>query len=693
MPILPNEVYELRESPKDTVRILAVWEQQTVVVISLINKDTLPYEIPLSQLEEAVSEKKAVYSTEYPPAFFPNPTEKQVEAAKESWDIIGPFVQDIPDCYDKKVRSRFIAAKSKETSVYRQQIQRLLYRYWANGMSMHALYPQYDKRGAPGISRSSSKRLGRPVKCPVNNLGVSIGEQELSHIREAISKYYTKHTKFSYRFAYRQMIKEHYIDPVTGLLSDAYPTENQFRYHAIKFVDIKKRVGGVKYNKDFRGILDSSRREADGPGDVYQIDATVADIYLVSRYDYNTVVGRPELYFVTDVFSRMIVGFYACLESASWDNARSALLNAFAEKAEFCREYGIEISEEDWPCVGLPRALIVDNGELISKASDAIIFGLGITVKNEPAWRPDLKGIVESRFRLLNISTKAQLPGAVLPDFAQRGAPDYRLDATLTLTDFIKIVINFILNHNKRPLEQHPQPLPDVLADHVPPIPLDLWKWGIANRSGCLRQMRLEDMQVALAQRDSAHVTPKGIKFHNLYYQCKTAIEENWFSSARIKGGWKVDIAYHPKNMDKIYWLKNPQNYEDCTRTRDSGGLYHQGDSLDEILWLQRRRGAQKSAYSDVALQSEVDSSRAIDEIIRQANEKNKMICFETARSKAKPGEIRKNRKAEAEMIRRENQAETGEHLEKPIKRSSSPKSTSGYDVLFAQFSEEEEDD
>ena len=216
------------------------------------------------------------------------------------------------------------------------------------------------------------------------------------------------------------MIKEHYTDPDTGLLFEAYPTENQFRYRAAQFVDEKKRAGSVKYNKDMRGILGSSRQEADGPGAVYQIDATVADIYLVSHTDPYAVVGRPELYFVTDVFSRMIVGFYACLSSASWDNARSALLNAFTDKVDFCRTYGIHICSEDWPCVGLPRALVVDNGELISKASNAIISELGITVKNEPAWRPDLKGIVESRFRLLNISTKAALPGAVLPDAAQR---------------------------------------------------------------------------------------------------------------------------------------------------------------------------------------------------------------------------------------------------------------------------------
>lgn len=275
MPVSPNDVYELTVPSEDTVRVLDVLDNKTVIVISLLKKDTLPYECTLDDLEEALEDGKAVLSKDYPVAFFSNPTENQQAAAERNWKIIGAFVQDIPDCYDKKVRSRFIASKSRETGLQRKQIQRLLYRYWAGGMSIHALYPQYEKRGGPGKPRSSEKMLGCPLKYETNNQRLAIRETELEYIREAITKYYTKHTKYSYRYAYRQMIKEHYTNPDTGLLFEAYPTENQFRYHAGQFVDEKKRAGYVKYNKDMRGILGSSRQEADGPGAVYQIDATV----------------------------------------------------------------------------------------------------------------------------------------------------------------------------------------------------------------------------------------------------------------------------------------------------------------------------------------------------------------------------------------------------------------------------------
>ncbi len=51
-----------------------------------------------------------------------------------------------------------------------------------------------------------------------------------------------------------------------------------------------------------------------GPGSRYEIDATIADVYLLSA-DRQRVIGRPTLYVVVDVFSRMVAGFYIGLET------------------------------------------------------------------------------------------------------------------------------------------------------------------------------------------------------------------------------------------------------------------------------------------------------------------------------------------------------------------------------------------
>ena len=685
MPIMRNQVYDIQE-PSDTVRVIALLEDNRAILISLIKKDSLPYEYPLRSLVDAVEQSDAKLNYQYPTAFCPNPTEKQILAAEQAWEIIGSFVQDEPDCYDKKVRSLFIAAKAKESGLQRKQIQRLLYRFWAGGMTQHALYPDYGKRGAPGKPRNAEVIAGRPIKHETSNFRKPLNDRDIDHIRAAINKYYNKTYGYDLRSVYKKLLEDYYTDPSTGLLLESYPTENQFRYRATEFIDAKKRAGSVIYNKDLRGITGSSRSEARGPGDVYQIDATIADIYLVSRHNRHEVVGRPELYFVTDVFSRMIVGFYACLESASWENARYALLNAFNDKVAFCQKYGVTIQSEDWPCCGLPRALIVDNGELISKKSNMIIKNLNIEVKNAPPFRPDWKGIVENKFHLLGIDLRQRLPGSVQPDFKTRTGKDYRLDACLDITEFTQILIQFVLQYNRREMSEHPQPLPDVLADGVPPIPLKLWHWGIANRTGSLRQDTPENLEIALSEEEEVSVTRKGVSFKRMFYSGPTAERENWFSKAREKGSWKIHIKYRPEDTSTIFWLDRFGRYEKLTRTADSALLYP-GLTLAEIEYEFSKAASQHSESQGVHLQNAIDYQRKVDSIVEKALAKKNNLPMTKTKNNTK--NIKENRKKEAASIRAELQISQS----KADVIDFRPQKSYNYAGAFAAFQDEDDDE
>ena len=192
MEITINDVYKIRTPKDDVVRVLAVLDTKKIVVISLEKKDTLPYEIPLSDFEDDIAEQNDGISLneQYPPSFVANPTTSQIEAAKRTWKVIGAFVQDEPSCYDHKIRSRFITAKSRDTGIQRKQIQRWLYRYWAGGKSMYALYPRYERRAQPGRPRVSDKPLGRPAEYDRDIVPIQIGTIEESYIQEAVNKYY-----------------------------------------------------------------------------------------------------------------------------------------------------------------------------------------------------------------------------------------------------------------------------------------------------------------------------------------------------------------------------------------------------------------------------------------------------------------------------------------------------------------------
>ena len=76
----------------------------------------------------------------------------------------------------------------------------------------------------------------------------------------------------------------------------------------------RTRKGEHNWLLQGRAILGHGDHGTQGPGDKYQVDATVADVFLVSQYDRRRIVGRPVIYFVIDVWSRLIVGVYVGFE-------------------------------------------------------------------------------------------------------------------------------------------------------------------------------------------------------------------------------------------------------------------------------------------------------------------------------------------------------------------------------------------
>ncbi len=697
MSIMRNTVYE-NMTTNEKFRVLATLpSEDSAFVISLKREDSVPVKMVLSDIQNSIDDKECVIVADERIVLSPgNATDRQIEKANAYWELIGDFVSDEPDCYDKKIRSRFISETEKTTGKTRMSIQRLLYSYWVGGMTKNALIPNYQKRGGRGKHKTIGKKpLGRPVIYKNSNKRLSIGDAERNQIKQVIKGYYNKDTKYDLTFAYKKFIEIFYCDDVTGEILPAYPTRTQFKYHAQPFIDMKKRAGSKRFNKDMRGITGSSATEADGPGDKYQIDATVADVYLVSQNDRRQVIGRPVLYFVTDVFSRMITGFYVSVEGPSWLDAMMALQYTFMNKVELCEKFGVTINEEDWPCSGLPKQLMVDNGELISKNSDNIITGLGIGVLNASSYRPDMKGIVEQSFHLLNGSTKMLMPGAVLPDFRERGGADYRKEARLNIKDFTQIIIIYILKHNSRYMSRHPQQAEDIMHDRVLPVPLKLWNWGIINRSGRLRQVDSDTIKVALLPRAGARVTAKGIKFQNLFFTCSTAIREDWFSRARFEKSWSCPIAYDPRNMEQIYILLNGGAFELCQRTEASKDVYV--DWVFEDIILQRAVDAeQKLAYERQTLQNDIDYDAKIEQIVNKAKAEYKLIDFASEKQKNNLKNLNEHRRAERDMQRAEESALPNAEDDRLIDVARPIPAYSediGYSAMISRIQDEEEDD
>ena len=499
MGILCSQIYQDRDS-KEKYRILHVNAIDKEVTIIKFSGAGLPYPVDISEIEYEIESGLLILISENARTIN---TEKLTKAQKQKveneWSIIKEFVLDVPYCYCGVERKEFISRVTKDLNVKRVKVQRILHNFWAGGSIKAALVPDYHARGnRTQLDQRGDTILGRaPAEEDLQNERRALKPEDIRNIKIAMKRYYNKDKVRTLMDVYKQMIFDFYTDKNTNKLFSTYPTYYQFYNNGIRFRNEVTRIGEKAYARNHRALTGSSEGEAYCPGEKYQIDATIADIYLVATFDHRQVVGRPVLYFVTDVYSRVIVGFYVGVEGPSWIGAMMALYYTFSDKVQLCKMYDIEISEEQWPCHGLPLSILCDNGELISRNSNNVVEELGVNMQNTTAWRPDLKGIVEQSFRLLNLDTLST-PGKIQPDFRQRGGRDYRLDAKLTTRDFTQIIINYILLYNQRALKRNPQETDDIIQDDINPIPLEIWNWGIENRGGTLRQMNAESIKIAL---------------------------------------------------------------------------------------------------------------------------------------------------------------------------------------------------
>lgn len=582
-----------------------------------------------------------------------------------AWEIVSYIINACgePNVYDSKVRSRYIKKASNLFSLSERSIYEYLKRYWQRGQTKNALLPDYHNCGGSGKEKKAGeKKRGRPKK-EYKGKGINVDEETKRIFKLAIKKFYYTTTQNSLTTAYELLRKEYYSEgyryengikkPI--LLGEAeVPTFGQFRYWYEKQRNIQKevssRTSSKRYHLENRAILGDSTQEALGPGSIYQIDATIADVYLVSRYNKSHIIGRPIVYAVVDVFSRMIVGIYIGLEGPSWAGAMMALINATTEKVGFCNEYNVSIQDEDWPIHNIPEAIIADRGEFEGNIVESLISGLNIKIANTASYRGDMKAIVERYFRTIHAHIKPFVPGFVGGDFAQRGGRDYRLDAKLDIHQFTRLIIKCILYHNNHHYLSTYSREEMMIEDDIKPIPINLWKWGIENRAGRLRSMDEEIVKLNLLPRGTATVTSQGIRFKGILYGSEKALKERWFEKSRNRGSWKIEIAYDPRNMDYIYIIIDTRNF-------DKGFLLsHEdrfmGKTLEEIEYLLAYEKMQYEENQDEELQEKVDLISDIEDIVKEAGEQAKRESLGGASKSSRLKGIGANRNKE-KMINR----------------------------------------
>lgn len=591
-------------------------------------------------------------------------TEVQIRKREEDWEIIQQHcLQHMEMLLQKQGREKKIREIAEKTNLSPFKIKKLLSRYWQRGMTKNALLPDYSNSGGKGKAKDLTKeKVGRPRKVNIANeyqVGINITDEVKVQFEIAINKYYRASNNYSLKDVYHFILRDFYSDRYKENGEMKYhiwdasriPSYNQFYYWFKKLEDPAKDIQFRKSAKEFelkhRPIMSDSKSETNGPGTRFQIDATIADIYLVSSLDVNKVIGRPVIYAVLDVYSRIITGLYVGLEGPSWIGAMMALDNMVADKVEFCNQYGIDITPEQWPTYHLPEIIIADRGEFEGYSVENLINNLNIKIENTTAYRGDLKGIVERKFRTFNGKVKQKAPGAIQKEYRERGDQDYRLNATLNLKEFTSLIITMALHHNQKIIDKYPVEK-EMVADGLVPTPINLWNWGIQNRKGRLRTVDRNILRLNVLPRGKATISRAGIKFKNLLYGSRQAIEEQWYLKLKNRS---LEIVYDPRHIEKIYIPHdNGMDFETCILLEPS--QQYKGDFLEEIVFQQQLRNELEEMERTNQIQLTVNTDAALEEIIKKAVKNKKQSFNQPTSKKAKIAAIRDNKDVEKQLNR-----------------------------------------
>ncbi|MDE2420549.1 MAG: DDE-type integrase/transposase/recombinase [Gammaproteobacteria bacterium] len=565
-----NEVLKLDDQ---LYRILAI-NSGMIYWIQVDTKNALPEVFRAEQLYEYLDNERLIrFQDPYIYLINEEPALDSIAFSKrdKAYNVIKELIQE-PNHFDPSIRAGLINRIKSSGLVSKPTIYKYLRRYWQRGQIPNALLPDYKNSGAPGKTRTetNTQKNGRKRKFgDGEGCQITIDIERLFRI--IISKHLLKDNPLKTTEAHNKF-KVLYAQYYPNEETKNYPTLRQFRYfyhrEYTKPQLVEAQSSPNNFKKDKRPLLATATSSVLGPGSRYEIDATIADLYLVANDDRSKIVGRPTVYVIIDVFSRMIAGFYIGLDNPSYAIAMQAVSVACSSKVSLCKEFDITVSDEEWPVIGLPSAILADRGEVLSEQAETLVNGYNIHLETAPPRRGDAKGIVESCFRTIQAEFKPYTPGVVEGNrIKKHGETDYRLEAVLTLNEFTQIILETIIfRNNFHVLDKYDRD--EDLPEDIPSIPLYLWNWGIENRMGKLRTVDAEQLRVSLLPRTKVSMSPLGINAWGLYYNSSEILREGWLHrSEEIQRPQNLKAAYDPKNANKIYLFASPnsQTYWTCS--------------------------------------------------------------------------------------------------------------------------------
>lgn len=582
-------------------------------------------------------------------------TNEMAEKRDFYFEVICFLIKNSPEyeIYYKKSRKSILDKIMEVYGMSESSIKRIFCRYLKSGKLIQSLIPKTYNCGGRGKER-------------VHENGEFVVDDKMKRLfKEGINKYYNTKKKNNKRMCYELIIRDH----LKSNPNSKIPSLKQFYYWFSKITkddkrnEITKRYGDRIYQQTGRAIIGNSIQDTLGPGELFQIDSTILDVYLVSKMNRNLIIGRGVLYLVVDVYSRMIVGMNVTIENFnSYSGAKGALINSMTDKVSYCEKYGISIQKEDWVSA-VPTRILSDRGELLSGNIENAISNLSILIQQTNSYRGDMKGIVEKAFERLHAYIKPFIDGVVENKFnkVERGNSDYRLEANLTLEEITQIIIRYVLFHNNNHVLNHYESDGINIENSIPKIPSKLWEYGVKVKKGLLRELPEEIIRINLLHNKEVSVTAKGIRFNKLYYVSKYTLESGFFQKARIEGTYRVRVSYNPNDLSEIYYIKEDGISYD-TLTLVTYMEHYNGMSEEEINKVFEYEENLNKKASEKEIQEKIRLFDEIEKIAGKAKQEQERVKDKALNKTQRLKHIRENLENERNYFR--NNSDLYEELE-----------------------------
>ncbi|MEE3422992.1 MAG: hypothetical protein VZR11_09865 [Succinimonas sp.] len=535
------------------------------------------------------------------------------------YELIKDIVTAEPGVYRRRERSALLRAKVSAAGIGISKLYTYLGRYWRGGMTPNALLPRFNERGSKE-QVYTDKRPGRQRQD--GQSGKILTDADKKNFARAIREYRSFGTA-TLTDTYNWMIFRMYVKPrfpgdpsPERLPPEETPSFRQFSYWYSKnrqpantqLPEEQRMKDPDSAECECRGAAEDISFNADWAGMAAQIDAMIASCYLVRERNRNVILGRPVLFFIRDVKTSMITGMHITLENTAWSGALLALKNAAEPKAAFCKRYGVEIADEEWPCQSLPTAIISadeENDEMEESGFSEAVARLGIVVENAPSYRSkgDLREIMESALKTINMKLTGIVPGAALGTDREKDIRARKKEACIDVRTFIGMIIRCVLFHNNYHVLKNYERSSQMIRMRISPVPRDLWNYGIRYQSGTPRTVPWHDIVTVLFLKDSAEVTDSGICFRGLYYTCEKPDPEKLFrkaGSAPEKQSRQLLAYYDPACLDSIYASSADGALIRCRLRNDCSSFAGMSEAEVNDLMEQDRHDQYKAELDEV---------------------------------------------------------------------------------------------